>query len=302
MRPAVVSLTNVRKCYRLGLGGARGVVALDRVSGEVHEGEIVGIAGPSGAGKSTLLRIAAGMLRPDDGEVRWRGDLECRPRFAAFVPSHAVLHDFLTVGEALRFAGAQHEPQGAHRVVAEDLWTARLGLAPRLAVRVSALSLGERRRVVLAAALQGAPSLVAFDAPLDGLDPAARREMARALQLVAASGVALLIGASDLGVLTALAHRAALLRAGRVVAWIDPRIAPPRSALEIAVGAPRAVAARLRRHVAAWCRRDGAVRVPLADRSAEEVLALCRAEGIQVLRSRVVTEPPGRWTVPPSPG
>ena len=45
-------------------------------------------------------------------------------------------------------------------------------------------------------------------------------------------------------------------------------------------------------------RRDGAVRVPLADRSAEEVLALCREEGIRVLRSRVVTEPVGRWTVP----
>jgi len=40
------------------------------------------------------------------------------------------------------------------------------------------------------------------------------------------------------------------------------------------------------------------VRVPLADRSAEEVLALCQREGIRVLRSRVVTEPPGRWTVP----
>jgi len=302
MRPAVVSFANVRKCYRLGHGGGRGVVALDGVSGEAHEGEIVGIAGPPGAGKSTLLRIAAGMLRPDDGDVSWRGARECPPWLAAFVPSHAVLRDFLTVREALRFAGAQRALDGARRVVAEDLWTARLGLAPRLAVRVGALPLGERRLVALAAALQGAPSLVAFDAPLDGLDPAARREVARALQLVAASGVALLVGASDLGVLTAVAHRAALLRGGRVVAWIDPRVAPPRSALEIAVGAPRAVAARLRRHVAAWCRRDGAVRVPLADRSAEEVLALCRAEGIQVLRSRVVTEPPGRWTVPPSPG
>jgi hypothetical protein len=99
-------------------------------------------------------------------------------------------------------------------------------------------------------------------------------------------------------VLAGIAHRAALLRNGRIVAWVDPRAAAPRSALELAVGAPRVAAARLRRHVAASCRRDGAVRVPLADRSAEEVLALCRMEGIRVLRSRVVTEPPGRWTVP----
>jgi ABC-type multidrug transport system ATPase subunit len=234
--------------------------------------------------------------------VRWRGGAECPARFAAFVPSHAALHAFLTVGESLRFASVQRELRGARRVVAEDAWPARLGLAHCLDTRVGALSLAERRAVALAAAMQGGPALLALDGPLDGLDPAARRDLRRVLHVVAASGVAVLMGAADLGVLAGVAHRAALLRAGRLVAWIDPRAAAPRNALELAVGAPQAAAARLRRHVEASCRRDGAVRVPLADRSAEEVLALCRAEGISVLRSRVVTEPPGRWTVPPARG
>jgi ABC-2 type transport system ATP-binding protein len=296
---AVVSFTNIRKRYGAAFSGLRGgVLALDGVSGDVGEGEIVGIAGPPGSGKSTLLRIAAGMLRADDGEVRWRGAAACPAHYAAFVPSHALLHDFLTVREALRFAAAQRETHGASRVAVEDLWAARLGLAHRLDARVGALAAVERRVVTLAVALQGTPAFLALDSALDGLDPAARREMRRALQVVAASGIAVLVGAADLGVLAAVAHRAALLRAGRIVAWIDPRVAAPRSALELAVGAPRVAAARLRRHIAASCRRDGAVRVPLADRSAEEVLALCRAEGIRVLRSRVVTEPPGRWTVP----
>ncbi len=299
MPEAVVSFENIRKVYGAALAGARGgVVALDGVSGDVREGEIVGVAGPPGAGKSTLLRIATGMLRADSGVVHWRGAAECPPRLAAFVPSHVVLHEFLSVREALRFAAAHDGLGGARRVVVEDLWLARLGLADRFGARVGALPLVERRIAALAAALQGAPGLLAFDGPLDGLDPAARREMRRALQVVAASGIAVLLGAADLGVLAGVAHRGALLREGRVVAWIDPRVAAPRNALELAVGAPRVAAARLRRHVAASCRRDGAVRVPLADRSAEEVLALCRAEGIRVLRSRVVTEPPGRWTVP----
>jgi ABC-2 type transport system ATP-binding protein len=296
---AVVSFQNIRKVYGVALSGVRsGVVALDGVSGEVHEGEIVGVAGASGAGKSTLLRIAAGMLRADSGDVTWLGAAECPPRLAAFVPSHAILHEFLTVRESLRFAAIQHEPYSVHRVVAEDLWPARLGLAHRLDARVETLPPVERRMVALAAALQGGPTLVAFDGALDGLDPAARREFRRALQVVSSGGVAVLIGAADLGVLAGVAHRGALLREGRIVAWIDPRAAAPRNALELAVGAPRVAAARLRRHLAASCRRDGAVRVPLADRSAEEVLALCREEGIRVLRSRVVTEPVGRWTVP----
>jgi ABC-2 type transport system ATP-binding protein len=300
---AVVSFQNIRKVYGVALSGVRsGVVALDGVSGEVHEGEIVGVAGASGAGKSTLLRIAAGMLRADSGDVTWLGAAECPPRLAAFVPSHAILHEFLTVRESLRFAAIQHEPYSVHRVVAEDLWPARLGLAHRLDARVETLPPVERRMVALAAALQGGPTLVAFDGALDGLDPAARREFRRALQVVSSGGVAVLIGAADLGVLAGVAHRGALLREGRIVAWIDPRAAAPRNALELAVGAPRVAAARLRRHLAASCRRDGAVRVPLADRSAEEVLALCREEGIRVLRSRVVTEPVGRWTVPSAPG
>lgn len=299
MPRAVVSFQNVRKVYGAALSGVRGgVVALDGVSGEVHEGEIVGVAGATGAGKSTLLRIAAGMLRADAGVVTWFGDAECPPRLAAFVPSHAILRDFLTVRESLRFVAVQRQPYGARRVVAEDLWPARLGLAHRLDARVGTLPTVERRMVALAAALQGGPALVAFDGPLDGLDPTARRELRRALQVVSSGGIAILIGASDLGVLAGVAHRGALLREGRLVAWIDPRAAAPRNALELAVGAPRVAAARLRRHLAASCRRDGAVRVPLADRSAEEVLALCREEGIRVLRSRVVTEPAARWTVP----
>ncbi|MFA6168610.1 MAG: ABC transporter ATP-binding protein [Gemmatimonadaceae bacterium] len=299
MSDAVVSFNNIRKVYGAALSGVRGgIVALDGVSGEVHEGEIVGVAGASGAGKSTLLRIAAGMLRADSGDVTWLGAAKCPPCLAAFIPSHAILHEFLTVREALRFAAVQREPYSARRVVAEDLWPARLGLAHRLDARVGTLPPVERRIVALAAALQGAPALVAFDGPLDGIDPTARRELRRALQVVSSGGVAVLIGAADLGVLAGVAHRGALLREGRVVAWIDPRAAAPRNALELAVGAPRVAAARLRRHLAASCRRDGAVRVPLADRSAEEVLALCREEGIRVLRSRVVTEPVARWTVP----
>lgn len=299
MPPAVVSFQNIRKVYAAALSGGRGgVVALDGVSGAVHEGEVVGVAGASGAGKSTLLRIAAGMLRADSGDVTWLGAAACPPRLAAFIPSHTILHEFLSVRESLRFAAVQGERAGARRVVAEDLWPARLGLAHRLEARVGTLQPVERRIVALAAALQGAPALVAFDGALDGLDPTARRDLRRALQVVSSSGVAVLLGAADLGVLAGVAHRGALLREGRIVAWIDPRAAAPRNALELAVGAPRVAAARLRRHVAASCRRDGAVRVPLADRSAEEVLALCREEGIRVLRSRVVTEPVARWTVP----
>ncbi|MBM3907128.1 MAG: ABC transporter ATP-binding protein, partial [Gemmatimonadetes bacterium] len=228
MSDAVVSFINLRKRYGAAFTGrAGGVVALDGASGEVQEGEIVGIAGPPGAGKSTLLRITTGMLRQDSGSLTWLGAPVCPVRFAAFVPSHAVLHEFLTVREALRFAAAQRELLGAERVAVEELWAARIGLVHQLGTRVGALAPVDRRLVALAAALQGTPSLIALDSALDGLDPSARRTMRHALQVIAASGIAVLLGAADLGVLAGVAHRAALLRAGRIVAWVDPRAAAP---------------------------------------------------------------------------
>lgn len=303
MPEAALSFSNIRKTYGAGLLGARRqTLALDGVSVEIGAGEIVGIAGAPGAGKSTLLRIATGMLRPDSGIVQWSGALQCPPHFAGFVPSHAAMHGFLTVAEALRFSAIQRELRTGRRLGGPSSWIERLGLVRCLGTRVSALAPVERRLVALVAALQPAPALLAIDGALEGLDPAARRTLRAALHTIAGRGVALLLGAADLGVLAGVAHRAALLRDGRVVAWVDPRVGAPLNALELAVGAPRAAAARLRRHLPAAWGRDGAVRVPLADRSAEDVLALCRAEGIHVLRSRVVTEPPGRWTVPPAPG
>ena len=303
MSAAILSLSGVGKTFGVGLHGSRTpAVALEGVSGEVNAGEIVGVAGARGAGKTTLLRVAAGLLRADVGVVRWLGAARYPRHFAAYVPADAALHAFLSVRETLRFAGVQRELRDAPRRVAEDLWPARLDLMDRLDARVGELSLAGRRVVALAAAMQESPELLVLDGLLDGLDPAARREVRRVLHIVAASGAGVLVSAADLGALSGVAHRGALLRAGRVIAWIDPRHAAPRTALELAVGAPRTAAARLRPYVAAACRRDGAVRVSLAERSAEEVLALCRAEGIRVLRSRVVTEPPGRWTVPRAPG
>lgn len=303
MPDLLLSLDDVGKTFGAGLGGAREArVALDGVSLDVHAAEIVGVAGAPGAGKSTLLRIAAGFLRADRGTVKWRDAASCPRRAAAYIPVDVALHGFLSVRETLRFAAVQRELRGLPLRVAEDAWTARLNLEARLDRRIGELSLAERRIVALATALQASPDLLVLDGVLDGLDPASRREMRRVLHVVAGRGVGVLLAASDLGLLAGVAHRGALMRAGRIVAWIDPRHAAPRATLEIAVGSPQVAAARLRQHVAASCRRDGAVRVPLADRSAEDVLALCRAEGIRVLRSRVVTETPGRWTVRPTPG
>ena len=93
------------------------VVALDGVSFEVPEGEIVGFVGPNGAGKTTTMRIALGVLEPDAGEVRWKGrtlDAEARRRFG-YMPEERGLYPKMKVLEQLVYLARLHGPQRRSR-------------------------------------------------------------------------------------------------------------------------------------------------------------------------------------------
>ena len=131
------------------------VAALDDVSFDVAEGEIVGFVGPNGAGKTTAMRIAVGVLEPDGGEVRWRGqrvDGRIRRRFG-YIPEERGLYPKMRVAEQLVYLARLHGvSRAAARPRAQELLE-MLGVAGRAGDRVETLSLGNQQRVQLAAAL-----------------------------------------------------------------------------------------------------------------------------------------------------
>jgi branched-chain amino acid transport system ATP-binding protein len=143
-----------------------GVVALDGVSLDAGEHEIVGLIGPNGAGKTTLFNVVTRLYRPDSGALRFAG------RSLLRTPAHRIvrrgiartfqnveLFDSMTVRENVRVGGR-------HADKALDL----VGLDP-LADRVAAsLPHGTRKRVELARALASRPRLLLLDEPAGGLD------------------------------------------------------------------------------------------------------------------------------------
>lgn len=148
---------------------------LEEVDLTVLPGEFVVIIGPSGAGKSTLLRALAGVSTPSTGEILVSGEPVANRRMEiGYVPQDEIVHERLTVREALGFAARLRLPPDASSDSVGQLVERALGeleLTARADVRIGALSGGQRKRVGVATELLHRPSLLFLDEPTTGLDP-----------------------------------------------------------------------------------------------------------------------------------
>jgi ABC-2 type transport system ATP-binding protein len=131
------------------------LVALDGLTFSVAGGRMCGFVGPNGAGKTTAMRIVLGVLEPDAGAVRWRGDpvdAATRARFG-YMPEERGLYPKMHVRDQLVYFARLHGLSAAGAGEAADRWIERLGLAERARDRAETLSLGNQQRVQLAVAL-----------------------------------------------------------------------------------------------------------------------------------------------------
>jgi len=182
---ALLEFREVTKRFRDGL---RPLAVLDRVSFELHEGEILGVLASRRAGKTTLLRLASGLDTPDDGEVLWRGRSLSKLRLdqRAHTRRHggiALVRGDSRLGDgrlAIEHVAMPLYSEGLTIARAEDC--ARRALhdvdASELAyVSVARLGLGERLRVELARAIAREPGLLLVDEPAVITKPGEAREM-----------------------------------------------------------------------------------------------------------------------------
>jgi ABC-2 type transport system ATP-binding protein len=193
-------------------------VALDGLSLDVPEGEVVGFVGPNGAGKTTAMRIALGVLEPDRGDVRWRGAPITRAvqRTFGYMPEERGLYPKMRVDRQLRYLAALHDRADADAAAAR--WIDRLGLAERATQRIEELSLGNQQRVQLAAALVHDPPVLILDEPFSGLDPIGTDVMSEVLAERAAAGAAVIFSSHQLELVERVCDRVAIVSRGRLVA------------------------------------------------------------------------------------
>lgn len=197
------------------------VVALDDVSFAVGAGQIVGFVGPNGAGKTTAMRIALGVLTPDAGVVRWRGetvDASVRRRFG-YMPEERGLYPKMRVLDQLVYLARLHGVSGADARPRAERTLELLGVGGRSSDRVESLSLGNQQRVQLAAALVHEPDLLVLDEPFSGLDPVGVDVLSGVLRRQASNhGVPVVFSSHQLDLVERLCDAVVLIDRGRIVA------------------------------------------------------------------------------------
>ena len=205
--------------------------ALDDVSLEIRQGELMALLGPSGSGKTTLLRVIAGLEHADRGRVLFDGEdatrLSVQARRAGFVFQHYALFRHLTVEENIAFGlrvrrGRDRVPDATIRArVAELLSLVQLeGFGARYPAQLSG---GQRQRVALARALAIEPRVLLLDEPFGALDAQVRRDLRRWLRaLHDRTGLTTVFVTHDQEEALELADRVAILNRGRIEQLASP--------------------------------------------------------------------------------
>nr|WP_255726649.1 ABC transporter ATP-binding protein [Microvirga sp. ACRRW] len=208
----------------------------------IEAGEIHALLGENGAGKSTLVKILYGVIEPSAGEIRWEGKpviigspVEARTLGLGMVFQHFSLFDEMTVAENIAVALSGEWNLATVRSRLTEI-SSTYGLALDADRAVWTLSAGERQRIEIVRCLLQNPRLLILDEPTSVLTPQEAEHLFVTLDKLSTEGCSILYISHKLEEVRRLCRRATILRAGRVVATIDPRASTAREIAALMVG------------------------------------------------------------------
>ncbi|HEY7609713.1 MAG TPA: ABC transporter ATP-binding protein [Alphaproteobacteria bacterium] len=197
--------------------------ALDGVSIEVKEKEIVAIVGANGAGKSSLIRTIAGIERPRAGRIAFKGtDITGWPSHKVCdlgigqVAEGRQIFPALTVDENLEVGAYLPRGRAGKAAARERVYSMFPQLAERRSQYAGTMSGGEQQMLAIGRCLMGKPELVMFDEPSLGLAPTIVQEVFRVIERLNAEGTTIILVEQNVAVSLALAQHAYVLENGRI--------------------------------------------------------------------------------------
>lgn len=200
------------------------LTALDSLSFELNQGEILGLIGPNGAGKTTAIKILVGLARASGGSASIAGcDCIRQPkkikRLVGYMPDVFGSYDNMRVWEYLDFFGAAFGIRRARRRKRIDEVMEMTGASYMRDRFVESLSHGMKQRIGIARTLLHDPQVLILDEPANGLDPQARIEMRQILLHLAALGKTLIVSSHILPELSRICNVVAILNRGKLEAY-----------------------------------------------------------------------------------
>ena len=194
-----------------------GVLALDGITLDVNEKDLIALIGPNGAGKSTLIKVILGLIKPTTGSVRLLGneDLSKNLKYVGYVPQSAQARDVNMPFSVFETVMLGRTPQVGlfHGAGAKDKQKVEealklFGIFDLKDRKIGQLSGGQSQRVFLAKAMVADPKLLLLDEPTSGVDTTSKTEFYQTLErLNKETGITVILCSHDIGVITKIANR-----------------------------------------------------------------------------------------------
>jgi lipopolysaccharide export system ATP-binding protein len=203
----------------------RGRRVVDGVSFDFQQGEVVGLLGPNGAGKTTTFYMIVGLVRPNEGQVKFDDQpVTAWPMYrraragVGYLPQEASVFRKLSVADNIRLVMELH---GNSRKEIEDKikeLSEELHITKILDQNAGVLSGGERRRVEIARALATDPKFILLDEPFTGIDPVTIEELQEIIHKLKGQGIGVLITDHNVSATLRITDRNFILIDGKIIA------------------------------------------------------------------------------------
>jgi branched-chain amino acid transport system ATP-binding protein len=221
-----------------------GLLALNGVSLAAAESRITGLIGPNGAGKTTLFGLISGFVAPDEGAIRYAGDIitGLPPHERArrgIARTFQIVQPFagLSVRENIVVGAHLHHRARAEALAAADVVGREVGLGGLLDRPADTLTVAGRKRLELARALATEPKLLLLDEVLAGLNPTEIREIVPVIRRLCDRGIAIMMIEHVMQAVMSLSEHVFVLAEGRIIAEGTPaEVAADRVVIEAYLG------------------------------------------------------------------
>ena len=197
-----------------------GQVALEDVSLDVKEGEILALLGPNGAGKTTLISAVCGLVVPTEGQINVGGfdtksDYRLARSLIGLVPQEISLEPFEKVINTVRFSRGLFGKDSNDKYL--EIVLRQLSLWDKKDSKIMQLSGGMKRRVLIAKALAHEPRVLFLDEPSAGVDVELRREMWKLVSQLKSQGVTIILTTHYIEEAEAIADRVGVISKGKLI-------------------------------------------------------------------------------------